>query len=276
MIDLHCHSTASDGTYSPAKLIQYAKSLDITHFALTDHDTIDGIDEFCSQNSLIKTIPGVELSVDYNNGELHMVGLLIDRKDKALNDILEEVKVYRNERNILMMQKLSALVKRNIKIGDLTDNPKGQLGRPHMAKYLLKNGFVATIEEAFDKYLAEGSPFNVPKKRLSAKGAIDAIKNAGGVAVLAHPSKLKLEDDELENLVKQYTDLGLDGIEAFSGHSPIEKRYYYKELADKYGLIITGGSDFHGGNSKILSLGANFDKINEEKVISDLYKRGGK
>lgn len=275
MIDLHCHSTASDGTYSPEELVKLAESRGVTHFALTDHDTTDGLEEFMSVPSLVKRIPGIELSVDFKDGELHLVGLLIDKDAPAMKALVKEVKEYRLERNKLMLEKLSALVKKQVKAEDLLEHANGQLGRPHMAKYLLRNGFVGSLQEAFDKYLADGSPFSVPKRRISIDRAIDTVKDSGGLTILAHPSKLKLSDEELENLVKDYTEKGLDGIEAYSSHSPEDKRNYYADLGEKYGLIISGGSDFHGANAKVSTVGADLGPLKDEDILEPLYKRAG-
>lgn len=276
MIDLHCHSTASDGTYSPARLVQLGEERGLTHFALTDHDTTDGLEEFLAADSKIERIRGIELSVDFFKGELHLVGLFIDIENGKMKTLVQEVKDYRLERNKIMLEKLSALMKKNVKVGDLHDAPNGQLGRPHMAKYLVRNGIVSSMEEAFAKYLGDGSSLYVPKRRISMERALDTVKSAGGIAVLAHPSKLKLADDELEKLVKTHADMGLDGIEVYSSHSPEDKKNIYANLAEKYNLVISGGSDFHGGNAKIPSVGANLGNIRAETILEPLYRRAGR
>lgn len=275
MIDLHCHSTASDGSYSPAALVKLGQERGLTHFALTDHDTTDGLDEFLSIESPIKRIQGIELSVDFFKGELHLVGLFIDKESEKMKTLVEEVKAYRLVRNKKMLEKLSALVKKNVSEEELLDEPGGQLGRPHMAKYLVRNGFVANMDEAFYKYLADGSSLNVPKKRISIERALDTVKSSGGVAILAHPSKLKLSDNDLDYLVRDYVDKGLDGIEVYSSHSPDDKKTIYAKLADKYGLIISCGSDFHGTNARIPSVGANIGTVAEESILEPLLKRAG-
>ena len=157
MIDLHCHSSASDGSYSPKELINMAEKLNITHLALTDHDTTAGISEFMAQKSIVNRIPGIEISVEVEKGELHIVGLFIDINNKTLQEMEEEVQYYRRKRNEKMIAALSKLVKKNVKIGDLIDNPDSQLGRPHVAKYLLRNNIVTSIQEAFDLYLKDNS-----------------------------------------------------------------------------------------------------------------------
>lgn len=276
MIDLHCHSTASDGSYSPTALVELARERGVTHFALTDHDTTDGLDEFLGVKSDIKRIRGIELSVDFFKGELHLVGLFIDKESEKMKTLVEEVKEYRLVRNRKMLEKLSALVKKNVKQEELLDDPSGQLGRPHMAKYLLRNGFVSSMDEAFYKYLADGSALNVPKKRISIERALDTVKSSGGVAILAHPSKLKLSDRDLDILVKDYVEKGLDGIEVYSSHSPDDKKTLYSDLAKKYGIIISCGSDFHGANARIPTVGANLGTVAEESILEPLLQRAGR
>ncbi len=272
MIDLHTHSTASDGTCSPAGLVKIASELGITHLALTDHDTTDGLEEFLSSTAEIRLIPGIELSVDYPVGELHLVGLFIDKDAPDMAALVKEVKGYRAERNGKMLEKLSALVKRKVMISDLTDNPEGQLGRPHMAKYLVKNGIVSTLQEAFSEYLADGRILSVPKRRISMDRAFGVIKAVGGVAVLAHPSTLGLGDHDLDELVKSCKAKGLDALEVFSSHSPDEKKEVYSEIARRNGLAVSCGSDFHGGNSKVARPGAELGNMKDGEILEPLYK----
>lgn len=273
MIDLHCHSTASDGSYSPKELIKMAEKLNITHFALTDHDTTDGIDEFINTKSDIKRIPGIEISVEIPKGELHIVGLFIDVCNKELKDMEDEVKYYRIKRNEKMLAGLSKLVKKNVRISDLISNPNGQLGRPHVAKYLLKNNVVSSIQEAFDKYLQNGAPLAYKKQQVSVDKALNVIKNSGGLSFVAHPYTLKLPDDELLSLMKEYKKLGLDGIEAFSSHNPEDKKNIYVNIAKDTGLLISGGSDFHGENGKVSSLGANTLDFQDNDILKPIYER---
>lgn len=273
MIDLHCHSTASDGSYTPCELVKKAEKLNITHFALTDHDTTDGIHEFINTKSSIKKIPGIEISVEILKGELHIVGLFIDINNKDLKDMEAEVKYYRIKRNEKMLAGLSKLVKKNIKISDLISNPNSQLGRPHVAKYLLKNNVVTSIQDAFDKYLQNGAPLAFKKQQVSVERAINVIKNAGGLSFVAHPYTLKLLDDELLSLMQQYKNIGLDGIEAFSSHNPEDKKNIYVDIAKKTGLLISGGSDFHGENGKVSSLGANTAEFKDDDILKPIYER---
>lgn len=272
MLDFHCHSTASDGSFSPKELVSMAEKLGITHLALTDHDTTDGIAEFMSVKSDVVRIPGIEISVYFPSGELHLVGLFIDIHNKEFADLEKDVKNFRKERNVKMIAALSELMKKNVALEDLTDNPDGQLGRPHIAGYLVKNGIVSGVNEAFEMYLKDGARLAVPKKHVSIERAIKAVKSAGGISVLAHPSTLKLDDCDLEKVIASYKQIGLDGVEAYSSHSPEDKKTVFADIARKHGLIISGGSDFHGSNAKAASLGANFGDLKDEEILNPMYK----
>lgn len=273
MIDLHCHSTASDGSYSPDELLKMAENLGITHLALTDHDTTDGLEQFFKNKSTVNRIPGIEISVYFEKGELHLVGLFVDRNNSELSIMEKEIKQYRKERNEKMLESLSKLLKRNVTINDLTSNPEGQLGRPHVAKYLVKNGVVATINDAFEQYLKDGGPLAVKKQHVPVSRAIDVIKKSGGLAILAHPSTLKQTDENLEKLILEYKSLGLDGVEAYSSHSPSDKKEVYADIALKNGLIVSCGSDFHGANGKVASLGADLGMLSDDYILKPLYER---
>ena len=253
MIDLHCHSLASDGSYSPKELVKMAEQLNISHLALTDHDTTAGIGEFMEQESTVKRIPGIEISVEVEKGELHIVGLFIDINDKSLKEMEEEVQYYRKKRNEKMLAALSKLVKKNVKIDDLVDNPNSQLGRPHVAKYLLRNNIVTSIQEAFDLYLKDGAELAFKKQQVSVERALNVIKNAGGISV------------------KEYKQLGLNGLEAYSSHNPVEKKDVFANIARQNGLIISCGSDFHGANGKVASLGADIDTLSDDDILTPMY-----
>lgn len=273
MIDLHCHSTASDGSYSPNELLKMAEDLGISHLALTDHDTTDGLEQFFKDKSTVNRIPGIEISVYFEKGELHLVGLFVDRSNSELAIMEKEIKHYRKERNEKMLKSLSKLLKKNVTINDLTSNPEGQLGRPHVAKYLVKNGIAATINDAFEQYLKDGGPLAVKKQHVPVSRAINVIKKSGGLAILAHPSTLKQTDENLEKLILEYKNLGLDGVEAFSSHSPDEKKEVYVDIASRNGLIVSCGSDFHGANGKVASLGADLGTFSDDYILKPLYER---
>lgn len=273
MIDLHCHSTSSDGTYRPKDLVKMAEDLGISHLALTDHDTTDGLNELLNSDSNVIRIPGIEISVYFKKGELHLVGLFIDKNNTELSLMEKEIKQFRLERNDKMISNLSKLLKRNISINDLTDNPEGQLGRPHIAKFLVKNGVVPTINEAFEIYLKDGGLLSVKKQHVPIERAIQVIKKAGGLTIMAHPSTLKLDDEKLEKLILDYKALGLDGVEAYSSHSPEDKKEVFADIALRNGLIVSCGSDFHGANGKVASLGADLGKMSDDFILKPMYER---
>lgn len=273
MIDFHCHSVASDGSYTPLQLLDMAEELGISHLAVTDHDTTDGLDEFFSRDTNVVRIPGIEISVDFKGGELHIVGLFIDRFNKTFKDMENMLKGYRLERNEKMVQVLSNYVRKPISICDLLDNPKGQLGKPHVAKYLVRNGYALSINDAFDKYLQKGMPLSIPKKQINIKDALEVIKEAGGISIMAHPSTLKRSNEELESLIKEYKALGLDGVEAYSSHTILENKKVYEDIAMRNGMIISCGSDFHGANGRVPRLGAEILDHDDSYILDPLYKR---
>lgn len=242
-VDMHTHSVFSDGIYSPSKLVDYAIQKGLSGIAITDHDTVDGIEEAKKRANIYEDfiiIPGVELSAEYNNEEVHILGYMINYKTKYLLNILQRLQETRSNRVIKMIDKLKKIgIKANyedvVKIaGD------GAIGRPHIARYLVQNGYVQTIGEAFIKYLAKGAPAYVPKHKLTPACAIDIIRKAGGVPVAAHPGLLKSE-----TILNYLIDIGIDGIEVYHPKHTAEQSEKYLKLAQKYNLFITGGSDFH-------------------------------
>jgi len=258
-IDLHTHSNYSDGTCSPSVLVKKAAEKGLAAFALTDHDTVAGIDSAAKavkeQNIPLKFIPGTELSVAYKEKDIHIVGLFINHKNTAFKKMSELVIQRRDDRNREMVDNLrkagipvtmEALTK---------DNPGTVVTRAHFARFLVENHITDTPAEAFKKYLDTDTPYYVPRKYIEPEEGIGIIKNAGGVPVLAHPLHYKLKETELESLVKKLTLEGLAGIEImYSNHSPADE-IYVKKLAKKYNLLPSGGSDFHGSNKPAIDIG---------------------
>lgn len=242
-IDMHTHSTASDGVYSPSKLIHYAIQKGLAGIAITDHDTTDGIEEAIQYAETYKDfiiIPGVELSTEHNNEEIHILGYMIDYKMNYLTQILNNLKHERRDRAHKIISKLNQ-IGLGISYQDVQHIAgQGTIGRPHIARALIQKGYVESNEEAFTKYLSKGCHAYVPRQKLTPADAIDIIKKAGGFSVAAHPGLL----DSLETLY-YLIDMGIDGIEVYhSDHNPNQSRKYL-DIAKKHGLIITGGSDFH-------------------------------
>ena len=265
MIDLHTHSTASDGSYSPSALLEEAAKRGISALALTDHDTVDGLEE-ARQAALergIRFIPGVELEIEWNEGEFHLLGLSIRQISANLQTAIKELARRREERNleiVAMMHKAGITVSydeiRAIAAGkDLqsgTDNsgfiPEsyGSIGRPHFAAFLVRRGIVRNMEHAFDRYLGRGRPFYIPKTGLEFEQAVLAIHESGGLAILAHPMSLYVSWGRLPNLIKNLKDKRLDGLEAWHPSTNVNACKRLEELAKNLGLCVTAGSDFHG------------------------------
>ena len=296
LLDLHTHTTASDGTYTPQELYQKAKEKGLEVLSITDHDTIDGLltlksqlpslnyeisftesrspnsdpqttdlrsrisnddSQFSTPESRISDLeflPGVEISAEFPK-TLHILGYGFNLNDSKLSKTLKELQEYRLNRNKLIIEKMNAFGF-NITMDELLEISGGKvIGRPHFARLLLNKGYVNSIQEAFDKYLKKGAKFYLDKKRLSPREAIELITNAGGIAVMAHPYQAGLDDNDLEHLVVELKRYGVRGIEAFySKHTP-EMVHKYLKFAEKYELLVTAGSDFHGKNKPDISLG---------------------
>jgi predicted metal-dependent phosphoesterase TrpH len=258
-VDLHCHSTASDGTLAPAEVIKLAKSSGLSALALTDHDTIGGVAEAAAEAEIlgIDFLPGIEISAEYPApGTMHILGYGIDPQSKTLHDLTETLIAGRDNRNPKIVAKLRELGVA-ITMEEVEHEAGGQVvGRPHIAAVLHRKGYVSSIKEAFNKYLAQGAPAYFDKERLTPKRALEMIRESGGLPVLAHAVQLRTENDgQLDRVVKDLIDLGLAGIEVY--HSDHDESWVSKcsALADKYHLLKTGGSDFHGGNKANINLG---------------------
>lgn len=250
LVDLHTHSTASDGTNSPAELISRAVDRKLRAVALTDHDTIAGLAEAgqAAGRSGVEFVPGIEISTALPGrpGELHVLGYFIDPRSTALdqmNRLLLEGRDARNERLIARLAELGKPVTR----AELEQVAGGVITRAHFAELMVRHRHVANAQEAFSKYLGVGGQAYFDKARLTFGQAFDVIHGAGGLVAIAHPVHLKIESDmELEVLVGRLVDCGADAIEAFHpDHSPAWVRKVQR-LAKRFDLCITGGSDYHG------------------------------
>ena len=279
MIDLHTHSTASDGSCTPAELLRQAAELGLYAVALTDHDTVAGIPEFLAEAAnfpQIHAVPGVELSTVFGARELHIVGLFLDHENKQLTDFLEEQRDKRRTRNEAIRLKLNSLGY------PLTwDDPAFagagdacSIGRPHFARALMTNYGFPSMQSVFEKLLKRGCPAYVPRELPDPKRAIDAIHAAGGLAVWAHPVyREKNERAWAKRIIKRFAPLGLDAVEGFySMFSPTETAMM-TELAEFYGVLLSGGSDFHGENATV-SLGVGAGKLHvPDELYDKLFQR---
>ena len=257
-IDLHTHTTASDGSYTPSQLVHYAKEKGLRALAVTDHDTIEGNEEALSagRREGLEVISGIEISVDHSQGSMHMLGYFIDIGSQRLKEKLALLQDSRADRNPKIIEKLNELGL-SVSYDEVVEaSGGGQVGRPHIAQVLLKKGYTTTIQEAFDRYLGKGAPAYFDKFRLNAEDAIAMIADAGGVPVLAHPFTLKCKNQgELEGLIRHLTENGLQGIEVYYTEHSKQQVERYRLLAERNNLLITGGSDFHGANMAGVELG---------------------
>lgn len=263
-IDLHIHSTASDGTFSPSEIIALAKKLHLSAVAITDHDTINGSKEVIETGipSELNFLTGVEISADPPppfscSGSFHILGYSFCIDDHTLNKTLYTLQTARKNRNPKIIELLNNLGF-DITIEEVIDFAgEGQIGRPHIASLMVEKGFVESINKAFDKYLGRGKPAYVDKYRLECSKVFEIIIGAGGVPVLAHPLLFTIrEEKNFEDLIAVLKDMGLKGIEAYYPEHSKDKVSYYVEIAKKHGLLITGGTDFHGSLKPDINMGS--------------------
>ena len=256
-IDLHTHTTHSDGSASPEELIGLAGAKRARAVAITDHDTVSAIVEAraAADRIGIEFVAGIEISAEYSPGTMHILGYCIDEESTALAVKLDELRKARERRNPQIASRLQSLGF-DISYDEVVEVAGNKVvGRPHFARVMIEKGYVASIQEAFDRFLKKDADAYVEKARLSPGEAIALIHNAAGVAVLAHPYQLKLSSyEKVDHLVGELAELGLDGIEAvYSRHSAAE-RASYSEVATRHGLLVTGGSDYHGSYKPDISI----------------------
>lgn len=256
IIDLHVHSTASDGTFTPAELIVEAHKRQICAIAITDHDSIDGVSEALAAGEKygVEVIPGVELSTEYEETEIHVVGLFIDPENETLCGQLREFRDNRDNRNLKMIDRLReegyAITAEEL----YERHPGAVLTRAHIARFLVDTKQVKDIPTVFAKLIGDGCKCYVDRMKITPMKAVELIHEAGGVAVLAHPCLYKMKKSDLEEMVEKMVRAGLDAIEAVYSCNEGSDEKDYKAMAEKYGLLISGGSDFHGSNKPYIKL----------------------
>ncbi len=262
-IDLHVHSTASDGTLTPSEVVDRAASVGLSAFALTDHDTLRGVHSakeraawHKAQGHPVEVYPGVEISAAYKKRDIHILGLLVDETDEILDRALSASIENRDRRNDKIIEKFAelgiVLTMEELQEG----SPDSVITRAHFARALLRRGLVSTIQEAFETYLGEDGPCYVAREYMSPEQAISLIKKAGGVPVLAHPLLYNLPHDELHALIERLKKAGLKGIEVYYSNNRGQDEANVKALANHFGLVATGGSDFHGAMKPSIELGS--------------------
>lgn len=269
LVDLHVHSNVSDGSLSPSEVVIHAKEKGLDAIALTDHDTVQGIDEAMAAGGLYKVevIPGIELSADFPNDNLHILGYCINYKDPAFQKSLMPIQDGRNIRNAQMLERLNDL---GFKI--ILDEAVDILTRAHFARSLYEAGYVSSMDEAFKLYLSPGKPGYVKRITPSPKECIDLIHSAGGVAVLAHPTLYGLKTAALTKLIKELTSYGLDGIEVMHSIHSKQDEVFLRDLAIKNKLVISGGSDFHGANKPNLEIAIGYGNLKIPYSVLDAIK----
>jgi len=261
-VDLHTHSTYSDGLFSPRELVHLAVKNGVKGLALTDHDTIDGLDEFIDsgKETGLAVIPGIEISAYFGEQPIHILGYGFDRRHPRLNEQILIMQQIREKRNKKMQKRFEAL---GISLTDdeLTEISMSQIGRPHFARLLVGKKIVATLDQAFQLFLKKNGKAYVAKEKYPARQAIAAIREAGGVAVLAHPWCTDHSLTTIPLLLNRLKDIGLQGIEVYyPAHSrDVQDRLF--AMAKKLDLLMTGGSDFHGTDKSPLLSGKRKDSL---------------
>lgn len=276
MIDLHAHTTASDGTASPSELVALAHSSGLAAVGITDHDTIDGWDEAIAAGARlgVEVVPGVEFSIEDESGRFHLLGYYLDRQSPLIAQLagLQRERASRNEKIYARLAQIGAPIAPE-RVREIA-GPDAQIGRPHIAQALLEAGHVASLQDAFDRYLAKGASGYLPKKVLFARDVIPAIRQAGGVSVWAHPpfDRANRSWDEYETIAQRFAEYGLDGIETYYWTYTEDEAAQMRRWADKYGFVGSGGSDFHGAR-KPNRLGATLLGGVPDEVLTALKER---
>lgn len=256
LIDLHTHTTASDGSMNPRELVRHAKYSGLSAVAITDHDTIEGIEDALDEGKRInfEVIAGLEISADYNP-EMHILGYFFGETYLNIKDTLVNLKRNRKKRNPKIVNKLNEMGF-NITMEEVKKEARGDIvGRMHIAEVLMKKGYVKSVEEAFDKYLSSGKPAYFKKDKLTPKEGILEILKAGGIPVLAHPVYLHLGLKGLDDLLSALVSAGLRGIEAYYVDNTEKDTEELLKMSKRHNLLVTGGSDFHGSFKPDIAIG---------------------
>ena len=265
-VDLHTHSHVSDGSETPSEVVRLAANAGLRAVALTDHDILSGLEEAreAAERHDIELVPGVELSLDWTSvlpdadrrGGMHMVVLWVDDEPGPLQDRLADLRRGREERNHTILERLAQLGIDVSMEEVLARAGDGSVGRPHIAGVMVDRGYVPDIATAFELYLGHGAPAYVSRKRLGIEEAISLARASGGVPVLAHPHTLELDDDsQLEDLLRHLRSLGLVGVETHHSATEPDRRRILRRMADRVGLLPSGGSDFHGAYKPGIHIG---------------------
>lgn len=280
-IDLHVHSNKSDGSNAPEELVQLAIEKGLSAFALTDHDTVDGINAALSYAAGLRAegipnvpevIPGIELSTEYHGKDIHLVGLYIDHNSSEFRAQLKHFVDSRIERNRKMCTNL-AEAGIDISYEKLVKAfPDSVLTRAHYAVYLVEHGYSLSKEDAFSQYLGDHTKYFVPREKITPEMGVELILQAGGIPILAHPILYRMSDARLEELVVRLKEAGLMGIEAIYATYTLAEERQIRKLAEKYDLCISGGSDYHGVAKPGLELGTGYGKLFVPEDLLEIIK----
>lgn len=284
-IDLHVHSLYSDGSCTPTELVSLAAKAGLSAFALTDHDIVAGIPEAAQAAAAysqehpgtpLTVVPGVEISAAFRDRDIHILGLLIDPGSAELQTALDAARTERDTRNCRMAERLEA-AGIHVDMDELKAiDPNSVITRAHFAKYLLMKHYVKDYSTAFTRYLGDETPYYVPRHFIDPEAAIRLIRNAGGVPVLAHPLLYHLGEEDLAGLVAQLAGYGLMGIEAIYSSNTGRDEQNVRHLADRFGLLITGGSDFHGTPKPQIQIGVGRGNLKiPYALLEELRQRAG-
>jgi predicted metal-dependent phosphoesterase TrpH len=263
MIDLHCHSIFSDGTNTPEELVVLAEQAGLSALALTDHDTTDGLPRFMAagKKSPVETVSGIELSAEFGEVTLHILGYLFDPANAELQAALLWVREGRTERNVQILEKLNrlgyALTHDDIRKHSGDD----LIGRPHFAAALIEKGHFKHKTKIFQQLLGKGKAAYADRRRLSPEACVELIRHAGGAAVIAHPGQMKITTRALRRLVKRLKESGLSGLEVRHSSCQPDQTSAFLRICEDFDLVATGGSDFHGKLTPDLSLGRGFGDL---------------
>ena len=272
MIDLHTHSTASDGTLTPTKLIQEAALAGLRAIALTDHDTVAGASEAAAEAAQhgVTFFPGVELDIGYTHGSFHLLGLNLKPDSPELGSALAVIRENRTTRNLQMV---AAIREAGIECSydELIQIAGGtNVGRPHFARYLVQKGVVPTEQKAFERYIGNGKRFFRRRESIALTEALRVIHRGGGKAYIAHPLSLQMTFTKLDTKLPEWKELGLDGIEAYHSNATLDECRRLEKLAERHGLLVSAGSDFHGFQRPDRRLG----RTAENSEIEDRFLEG--
>ena len=277
MIDLHTHTTFSDGSLTPTELVEAATALGLTAVAVTDHDTVDGLPEALAAGERlgIRVVPGVEINLEHERVTMDLLGYFLGgRPSEELKAELAELRLYRDERNARILERLAELGYA-LEPDDLAAAAEnGAVGRPHIGEALVRRGYVGSITEAFERFLRRGAPAWVDRRRLSLGAALRLLRASGGLPVLAHPGIIRTDAAGLEHIVREAARLGMAGIECYYPLHDETTVAHCLALAAKYALVPTGGSDYHGSVKPDTRLGIGSAGLPlPDRLLIDLERR---